>query len=142
MKANIEIVNMSIVTKRDGKVVEGTFDNGGTWTLWHVTDSNGTKYSAFMNGKETPPFQLGNRYDVEYEEEERGQYKNFKLVLGKKKSSASNNSQLLEIKEVLLEIKEILLAYTNKRETPIEFPGDATPPMPQIETEDQSNLRT
>ena len=145
MKANIEIRTMSIGTRRDGTPVTGMNKKGVKWTLWSISDQNSTKYSLFMSADKVPPFQLGSRYDIEFETEERDGFTNNRIILEQRRSSGSPNTQLLEIKEVLLRIEGILTVLENYISSGNEAPEVPFPDKPRknnevVETEDQSTL--
>jgi hypothetical protein len=124
MLKNIEIRNMSIAIRKTGEPMKGLTKTGSPWTMWTITDENAIRYNIFMHGERVPPFQLGARYDVDYEVSEKGN----KITLGSTKPISMKNPEIEEIKKIVTEIRDLLLVHkeksflTDKSDTEVEFP--------------------
>ena len=109
---NIEVKSKSIATRRDGTPIQGTTSQG-KWVLWFIKDEYNNQYAYFANGNDQPPYQLNQRYDIEYDTKtlEDGRVSN--RIVVKSNKSAVHNDRHNQIMSLLQEIHQKVIQIQN-----------------------------
>ena len=106
-KKTISVKSIAVGTKKDGSTISGVTSRGSTWTLWHIVDGVGEKYGIFMYGDDKPEYKIDGQYEIEYEEETKGEYTN-RTIRPQSKRTGGVSASIVEIKEMFAKIMKDL----------------------------------
>jgi len=114
------------------KVAKSSGSNkNGAWTMWLVTDEEGTQYSTFEGSR----FEVGQTYDIKFEQKVNGQFTQNRIAKenGQKRSEVDSggsvdSSEVIRILKRLEEKVDRIDFHLGGKET------DPKPNVPVIDT--------
>jgi len=101
-KVTITVAKVAPAVRKDGSIIDG-IGKAGKWVLWKVISDTNQLFTLFCNGTATPPYEVGQTYEVYYEQQTKNGYTDNRLIPNPKKEEIAND-QLAEMNKTLTDI--------------------------------------